>query len=164
MKIRLSILLMITLGAYVHSHEGHDMPGAMPPAPHGGEVKAAEHDEKEESKEKHAEKGHEHHEEEGEIEIFFEVVYAKKAVKIYPLTLNPKNPKVFSSLPTNSFKDVSLSIELPRQKKTEAVQVNVTETSFDAAFDPKAVFRFFANISAKYEGEEKKAKVQVELE
>ena len=57
-----------------------------------------------------------------------------------------------------------LSIELPRQKKTEVVKVTVTESNFEAAFDPQKAFRFFANISAKYEGEEKKAKIQVELD
>lgn len=184
MKFKLTSILLILASTCVFSHEGHDMPGAMPPAPHGGEVKAAEHEEagehardegekgheekghkdgeKEEPKDAHNEKGNKHSEE--EAEVFFEVVYAKKSIKIYPLTLNPKNPKIFASLPVTAFKDVTLNVELPRQKKTEAVKVNVTESYFEATFDPKTAFRFFAKISATHEGEVKKTSIQVEIE
>lgn len=173
MKSQLFVALLFT--ALSFAHEGHDMPGAMPPAPHGGEVKAAEepegehhHDEKKEGKEEHhddekgeAKGGHDHAEEK---EVFFEVVYSNKLVKVYPLTLDPKNPKIFSSLPAQAFSNVEMRIELPREKKIETVKVNTKESYFEAAFDSKAAFRFFAHISGKFEGEEKKAKIQVEID
>lgn len=163
------LLLGLLFTAFSLAHEGHDMPGAMPPAPHGGEVKAAEepegehHHDGKEAKDDDHEKGeaHEHGEEK---EVFFEVVYANKLVKVYPLTLDPKNPKIFSSLPTKSFSAVEMKIELPREKKTESVKVTVQESHFEIAFDPKKAFRFFTLVSGKFEGEEKKAKIQVEID
>lgn len=186
-KMKLIILSLI-LSSYIFAHEGHDMPGSMPPAPHGGEVKEAEHAEAGHGHHEKEEKaGHENHEkeekaqhaheksegshdekkeshEEEEAEIFFEVVYANKTVKVYPLTVSPKNPKIYAALPTNVFSEVSLKIELPRQKRTEILKVKTTDSYFEAAFDPKSVFRFFAHVSAKHENEEKKAKIQVEID
>lgn len=150
-----------TLSAF--GHEGHGIPGALPPAPHGGVVQEAKHEEEEH--------GHEHEEaphSEGdaeEPELFFEAVYKDKELKIYPLVLpSGANPMFQVLSPLKEFSSVGMKIEFPRAKVTQEVKPSVQTDAIRVAFDAKKVNRFLIHLVVKQGKEMKRATIQVENE
>ncbi len=106
------------------AHEGHGIPGALPPAPHGGVVQEVEHLEKHHS----AEDGHDHSKEKHaeEVELFFEAVYKNKEIIVYPLTFLKNDTSSFQTLSAKKeLSEVALKVELPRAKKFESLKANV---------------------------------------
>ncbi len=137
----------------VEAHEGHGIPGALPPSPHGGVVQEAEHT------------GADLHrgDVKEETELFIEVVYKNKELAVYPLTLDPKKPNAFLKLsPTKDLSKVGLKAEFPRQKKTETLVPKVDDEAIRASFDSKGANRFIVHLSTEFKKEGKIAKVQIE--
>lgn len=140
-------------------HEGHGIPGALPPAPHGGVVQEAKHGEEEHGEEVHAEGEAE------EPELFFEAVYKDKELKIYPLVLPSGTNPMFQVLsPQKEFSHVGMKIEFPRAKITQEVKPSVQADAIRVPFDAKKVNRFLIHILVKQGKEEKRASIQVENE
>jgi hypothetical protein len=135
----------------VVAHEGHGIPGALPPALHGGIVQEAEH----QSKDVHSGKE--------EVELFFEAVYKNKEITVYPLTFPKDSTATFQLLSAKKdLSGVTLKVELPRAKKTELLKATVTEDGIKAPFDSKGANRFIVHVAAKHMQEEKAAKIQIE--
>lgn len=143
-----------TLASFnVEAHEGHGIPGALPPAPHGGVVQEAEHT----GADLHGGDAKE------ETELFIEVVYKNKQLAVYPLTLDPKKPNSFLKLsPTKDLSKVTLKAEFPRKKQTEVLVPKVEEDAIRASFDSKGANRFIVHLSTEFHKESKVAKVQIE--
>lgn len=140
-------------GVSALAHEGHGIPGALPPAPHGGVVQEAEHT----GQDLHGGDAKE------ETELFIEVVYKNKQISVYPLTLNPKKPNTFLKLsPTKDLSKVGLKAEFPRQKKIETLVHKVEEDAIRAPFDSKGANRFIVHLATEFHKEGKIAKVQIE--
>lgn len=150
-KILTVVSLAAVLSIKTMAHEGHGIPGALPPAPHGGVVQETEH--KSENKHSAAE----------EVELFFEAVYKDKELNIYPLTLAAGNTTTFTALsPTKDISNVVLKIEFPRTKKMELLKTTVTGNSIRAPFDAKNLNRFIIHVSATQKNELKATKLQIE--
>jgi len=147
--------LWLSLGALclsltpLSAHEGHDVPGALPPAPHGGVVKEAEH-----------KVAHAH--DKNEAEVFLEVKFGEGKLEIFPLLLEPTNTATFKNMTTAEFAVSEVKVEYPRTKKTETIKVNAEGNGFSTTFAPKSPGRFFVLVSGTHNKEVKTAKLQVE--
>lgn len=154
MILKISILSgLLAFGAF--AHEGHETPGALPPAPHGGKVGAAECDPsmKDHSKEKY--------------EVFLEAKVVGSVLNIYPLGLGGDSTKVFKTLkPSDTLKISELKIEFPRSKKTLNVPAKTLEDRWEVALENATERRFLvhAKVLDNHGGnsETKTAKIQVE--
>lgn len=154
--LRKVVLFVLALGLASRGfgHEGHGIPGALPPAPHGGVVQ--------EAKEK-AHKEGEH--EEGEAELFFEAVYKDKELRLYPLELPRGNNPMFKVLsPRATFSSVSMKIEFPRAKLVQEARPQIDADAIRIPFDAKNTNRFIVHLVAKQEKEEKLVSIQLENE
>lgn len=159
------VLSVFTLTRLGLCHEGHGIPGALPPAPHGGMVQEAGHAAGEEHEHEHEGEGEHGHEgkEEKETELFFEVNYKDKELSIYPLALNPEKPNAFQVLSAKAvLSKINLKAEFPRAKKFEALTPVMGDDAIKASFDSKNANRFIVHIGAEFEKEMKLAKVQIE--
>lgn len=136
-----------------YGHEGHDAPGALPPAPNGGRVEEAHH------KVEHSEHG-----EEKEDEFFFEAFYKDKTLKIFPLVLPEKDPSVFRPVSPKELTKVSVRVEFPRSKRVEIIETQISGESFTGKIDPQKANRFIVYISAFHNNELKEAAIQLEKE
>lgn len=153
--LMLSLVVLIT-AARVGAHEGHDTPGALPTAPFGGRLGAAEDDESHE----HQESEHEH---EGESEIFVEVKLVDRSLKIYAHKLDEKDPSTFVRLmPGREVVLRSVSIEQPREKKNSTVAFTPQTDHWEASIASIAAKRMIVHLTLQAEDETKKAKVQLE--
>ena len=152
MKTILSFLFFVLASSSLMGHEGHDVPGSLPLPPHGGKITEAEHAE--------AQKGHKHGE--GD-ELFFEAVYSNRQIKVYPLLLKSSDATRFAKMnPAKELKDVSLSVEFPRKKKSEPLQAEMKADGLVASFNPKGSHRFILNIKSTFANEKLIAKIQLE--
>lgn len=148
----LLVLALVSLGRIGLAHEGHGIPGALPPAPHGGVIQEAGHV----GEDKHA-----HGKE--ETELFFEVVYKDKEISVYPLGLLPEKTNAFVPLSAKSvLSKIDLKAEVPRTKKIESLTAKVDNEAIKAVFDSKGANRFILHVGAEFEKEMKLAKVQIE--
>lgn len=151
------VMVLFTAFAFgtlnVWAHEGHGIPGALPPAPHGGVIQEAEHT----AQDVHGGDAKE------ETELFIEVVYKDKQLSVYPLTLDPKKPNAFLKLsPAKALSKVTMKAEFPRQKKTETLITKIDEEAIRAIFDAKGTNRFIVHLASEFQKEAKIAKVQIE--
>lgn len=152
------------------AHEGHGIPGALPPAPHGGVVQEAIHEEEHAHKQDHKESSKEEHvrhtadeSHEEEPELFFEAVYKNKELKIFPLVLPEGSNPMFKPLsPLKQFSEVSLRIEFPRAKTSQNLKAVVDSDAIRAPFDAKKVNRFIIHLTVKEKDEEKRVSIQLE--
>ncbi len=149
LKSRVAIgALVATLSLAGLAHEGHDQPGAMPSAPHGGKVKEAMAGGKKS---------------EGS-ELFFEVVFEGSKLTLYPLTLPADDPSAFKGLsPAKDISNILVQVEFPRSKRIDKVAAKVGPQSIEAAVNAKGATRFLVHVSATHQGTNKKAKIQVEV-
>lgn len=152
MRNELRLLVALTIASVgASAHEGHGIPGALPPAPHGGVVQEAEH------------KGADVHSGKEEVELFFEAVYKDKEITVYPLTFAKDSTASFVGLPAKKeLSSVTLKVEFPRAKKVESLKATVTDEAIKAPFDAKKVNRFIVHVLATHGSEEKVAKIQIE--
>ncbi len=182
-SIRFALTLTLFAGFNAYAHEGHGIPGALPPGPHGGVVAESEtggghgHDHGDAKDHGHDHGGdrnhmhdhgsdakgkpHAHQPAAGEKEYFFEAVYKDGKVTIYPLTLGA-GATAFVSVPGTSFKNVILKAEVPRKKSAEVLKTTVTSEGIEAKFDSKKANRFILHLSAELEGSKRIAKLQIE--
>lgn len=168
-------LSLFSLGQIGICHEGHGIPGALPPAPHGGVVQEAvdveehahdEHghkDEHEQDGHGSNEKKHAHVEGKEETELFFEVTYKDKEIAVYPLALQSEKKNTFTLLPVKGvLSKIELKAEFPRAKKFEPLSPKIADDSIKVAFDSKNANRFIVHVKVEFEKEMKLAKVQIE--
>ena len=147
--VGISVLAIFSLRGM--AHEGHGIPGALPPALHGGVVQEAEH------------KGNNVHSGKEEVELFFEAVYKDKEITVYPLTFPKDSTSTFQTISAKKdLSGVALMVELPRAKKMEPLKATVTDDGIKATFDSKNANRFIVHVTAKHMQEEKMAKIQIE--
>ena len=153
MKSVITIIGWVTLSLAVPSfaHEGHGLPGSLPPPIHpGGKIKEAEH------------KGT-HQAGKEEKELFFEVDYKDNALKIHPLTLMPPNTTSWVKLsPKTDISNVGVKIENPRTKKTEAMKPTIGDEFIETPYDLRGSNRFIVYLTATHDNELKEARVQIE--
>ncbi len=159
--------ILVSLSNQSFAHEGHSIPGALPPAPHGGNVQEAAHLEKEgEHDHEHEEGEKENHTKENhadEIELFIEAVYANKKITIYPLAILPSDPKSFVNLsPQKDLAKIKVKIEIPRTRSISEVIHKVEPDGITLDFDAKKLNRFIVHVAVEHQKEEKLAKVQIE--
>jgi len=153
-SVRFLLVLVLILPGATYGHEGgHDVPGALPPAPNGGRVEEAHH------KVEHSE-----HEEEKEDEFFFEALYKDKTLKIFPLYLRAKDPLVFQPAALQEITRMTVRVENPRTSKSEEIVVQTSGDGFAGKFDPLKANRFIVHVSAFHKNELKEAAIQLERE
>ena len=142
--ITTKLLLAALLGVPSFAHEGHNSPGALPAAPHGGKVKEA------------MAKGGK----KSSKELFFEVVYEDKKVTVYPLVLTSDN-KDFQAAPKNEVGKIGVRVKYSKGEKKLSLKPasNALETSFDA----KGLNWFDVYVSAEHGTEPKEAKIHFEF-
>lgn len=152
MKIIFILTILMSLNSY--SHEGHGVPGSIPPAPNGGVLEEADHMH-------HGSHNHDH-KEASDREIFFEGLYKKGKLLVFPLQLDPKGHKHFISLKSEDFKDVK--IEVVDARKKDKIKAELKTGSLDWSIDVSKVRarRFILHVSGIYKGAKYHAKVQVE--
>lgn len=132
-------------------HEGHNVPGALPPAPHGGVIAEAA-----------SVGGHPPAANKDQTELFFEAVYKDKKLSVFALTLEPKNTAAFRTLSVKSdLSAVTMRIENPRSKKTVAVKPTLGD-SLELPYDAVGMHRFLIHLEFVHGKEKMKAKIQIE--
>jgi len=153
---KLLILGVLLINPFAMAHEGHGLPGSIPPPSHpGGIVKEAK-----------TVGGN------GKVELFFEVVHKKKQLKIYPATITSENPSVFTPVAPGKLSKILVKTAVPTRGKkkstsTKTLKVKQQKDSagvefLGAVFDAKRANRFIVEVSATYKNEKKLAKIQVE--
>lgn len=154
---RLGLCLVVLIAATrVRAHEGHDTPGALPTAPFGGRLGAAEDD----GSHEHSESEHEH---EDESEIFVEVKLVARSLKIFAHKLEEKDPSTFVRLtPGREVALKSILIEQPREKKSSTVPFTLQADHWEASIASIAAKRLMVHLTLQVGDETKKAKVQLE--
>ena len=148
-------VLLILVSFYIFAHEGHETPGAIPPAPNGGVLNEAKHIHH------GSKKGHDHHKE-MKREIFFEGRFVNDGIRIYPLELGPKNFKVFTELKTSQFKNIKFKIMDARKNKELEAKVTQDEKSWSLLVKSKRVRRFIVHIDGLLGEARYQAKAQIE--
>ena len=152
-KLLLMLTLIMTLS--LEGHEGHEEPGAIPPAPHGGVVAEAKH------MHEHSQKGH-NHKDAKKREIFFEGVYKGKTLKIFPLELDPKTYKSFLDSDISLYKDVKIKLIDPRKKKTYTPKFKIFKNHWNVSLEKVKGRRFIVKIESSLFGANYKTELQVE--
>ena len=151
-KAFLVISLLFTTNIFAHGD--HAEPGAIPPAPHGGTISEAKHYEA---------AGHKHdHGKEEEKEVFFEGIYKGKSLKLYPLILDPKTYKAFLAQPVTEFKKTKIVLKDPRKKKEYKVKAISKGNYWEISMTKIRGRRFILHVSSTVDGEEYRAKIQIE--
>lgn len=152
MKLLMTLLLLISFNSF--SHEGHDEPGAIPPAPHGGIIKEAKHLH-------HGSHSHDHEKAE-EKEIFFEGVYQDNRINVFALELDPKGHKHFLVLNNEDFKNFKVEVIDARKKILLKTSLKQNEKGWSIDISSMRARRFLLNISGVFKGAKYTAKIQVE--
>lgn len=148
------------------AHDDHDIPGALPPTPHGGAVQEAtdfrdegESGPKFETKQRDDQKGSAV---KGE-DLFFEAVYSKMKVTIYPLVILPNDSKSFVELSVlKNLTNIRVKIEIPRTKTMVDLVPKIESESVSVEFDAKKANRFIVYVFSVYQNKGKLAKIQIE--
>lgn len=139
-------LLFLSLTMTAAGHEGHDQPGAMPSAPHGGKVKESTGGTKQGS----------------ETELFFEAVFEEPSLKLYPLTTDEHG--AFKGLsPKKDLSNSSIEIEFPRAGNRTKTKFTHGADFLEASVATRGAKRFLVIVNATHKGESKKTKLQVEI-
>lgn len=91
----------------------------------------------------------------GTSQLYLEVVPEASAVKIYPFDHDMK------PVPLNEIK-IDATMKLPKQKKSEKVIMNSSETFFEAKIDSKGSHRY--NLDLKIDYKQKSEKISFNVE
>ena len=150
MLVFLAVFSLNTFG-----HADHSTPGAIPPAPHGGQLGEA----------KHKHKGsHDHdHKKASEREIFFEILQKGKTLEVFPYELDSKDYKSFIELSTEQFSDTKIELFDPRKKKKFKPELRAGKKSWTLSLEKVKARRVFTKIKTFLDGGKFRAKIQVEL-
>jgi hypothetical protein len=152
MKILTLIITVLSLNTY--AHEDHSAPGSIPPAPNGGVIKEAQHMH-------HGSHKHDHMEA-SEREIFFEGVYKKGVLNLYPLELDPKGHKHYITLKNTDFKEMKIEVVDARKKAKVSSKFKVEKEGWSVDVSKMRARRFIIHISGIFKNAKYHAKVQVE--
>ena len=107
--IKTFLLLIPILFTYSSwGHGDHHLPGAKPPAPHGGTVEKAAVTTK--TKHSHGQKNIHNHADTKKAAIFFEVNLKKDILNIYALMLDAETHKTYSTIKTSDFRNFKINI------------------------------------------------------
>lgn len=154
MKILISAIL-ITLNTLTFAHEGHHIPGSIPPSPNGGKLAEAKH--------VHNKHKHNHnHSHAKKAEIFFEGLIKDKALSIYPLELDPDTSKVFLQKSLTDFKKTEFVVFDARKKKQVDLKFERKGGNWVADMSGLKGRRYIVEIRTMFNGAKFKAKLQVE--
>lgn len=151
MKILL-ISLLVSINCF--GHGDHSVPGAIPPAPHGGTLG--------ESKHQHAGSKSHNHKKAAKKQIFFEGTLKENKLTIYLLELDPVSDKFFITHDFSKFKDFSLKIKDPRKNKEIKAKPQIQGKALIVDLTGKRARRLILNIEGKYEAAKYSAQIQVE--
>lgn len=144
------IVFLITFSLTILAHEGHDIPGALPIAPHGGVLKEAHHIHK---------GSHHHHGKAIKREIFFEGKYENNKIYIYPLELEGE---MFTSLKVAEMSDIKIKVIDGRSRKEISGNLEPQGKSWVFTLKKTRARRFLIKIDVLYKKAPYKAIVQVE--
>jgi len=150
LKNALIVLSFMSVTAIAGDGHDHSAPGAIPPAPNGGKIAEAAHS------------GAHQGGAEG-MELFAEAKLQGSVLKIYALGLDPNNAKVWKILtpgPKLSLSEVTM--EYPRSKKTEKVEVKATAGGWEANIGTPKDHRMMMLATFQDGAEKKQAKIQLE--
>lgn len=142
--IKTTILFIALFTLNAAAHQGHDAPGALPSAPHGGKVKEA------------MVKGGK----KSSSELFFEVVYEDKKITVYPLVLTADN-KDFQSAPKKEVGKIGVRVKFT--KGETKLTLKPATNGLESAFDPKGLNWFDVYVTAEHQSEPKEAKIHIEF-
>lgn len=140
--------MSILICSGLKAHEGHTIPGALPPPPNGGIVEEAKPT-------RGAEKA-------GEAELFLEATYREGKITLYPLLLKPENTSVYVPITPKDLQNAEVKIELPRKKTSQVLKLTSLENAFEAPFESQGANRFIVHFSATHNKTIKTAKLQIE--
>jgi len=143
-KVLLGLLLSTLSVSPSFAHEGHDAPGALPSAPHGGKVKEA------------MMKGGK----KSASELFFEVTYEDKKLTVYPLVLN-SDAKEFVAAPESEVGKIAIRVKSKSGEKK--LSLKPASGAFEASFESKGMNWFDVYVSAVHKNESKEAKIHFEF-
>lgn len=143
-NVTTSVLLSLFLAISSSAHEGHDSPGALPAAPHGGKVKEA------------MVKGGK----KSAGELFFEVTFENKKLTVYPLVL-AIDSKDFEPAPKAEVGKVVIRVKA-KSGETK-LSLKPTANALESSFDSKGLNWFDVYISAVHKDEPKEAKIHFEF-
>lgn len=152
--MKILILLFTILSINSFGHEDHSAPGSIPPAPNGGVIKEAQHMH-------HGSHKHDHLEA-SKREIFFEGVYQKGVLKIFPLELDPKGHKHFLSLKNTDFKEVKIEVIDARKKRKLTDNFKADKLGWSIDISDERTRRFLVHISGIFKSAKYHAKIQIE--
>ncbi len=137
-----------------------ELPGALPPAPNGGELGEAERINKisiASAEEIKASKP----------KLYWEGVHMKdeKQISLSLVAAIPPKTAVFTTLsPTQEFSDLRVKVELAREGKFITVPFSVTKDRVIVNFDGKGLNRFIVHIEGNRADGVRRASVQIEEE
>lgn len=151
----MKILVFLTLFSInCFPHGDHSIPGAIPPAPHGGILGEAKHD--------HGISHMHDHKKASEREIFFEGIYKNKSLTVHFLELDPKTTKFFFIHDFTDLKDLKISIQDARKKKKISKDHKLLDKKVIIDMNGQRARRLFVKISGKYKGAKYSSEFQVE--
>lgn len=156
----LGMYVMVT-GQKMHACDANDeLPGALPPAPNGGELGEAKRvDEKSNLAVVKANVG--------ESRLYWEGVHlkAEKKIRLTLVQVLPPKVAVFTVLsPEQEFSALRINVESPREQMFVSVPFSVLKDEVIVSFDAKDLNRFIIHIEGNHLGIPKKAMVQIEEE
>ena len=151
-------VLLMSFSLNVFAHGDHSTPGAIPPAPHGGILGEAEHQDGE-----HGHKGHNHKStEKEESEVFYEAIVKKNLLRVYPLKLETKKGKSFKSMKVTQKNKGVIEILNPRSRKSYNLPIVLKVDHWQINLDKIKGRRFILKIESLYNKDKYKGKIQVE--
>lgn len=148
------IVITILLTSLSWAHDGHETPGALPLAPHGGVLAEADHI--------HAGSKHHDHSKANEEEVFFEAVNKKGLIKIYPLELEPKHHKSFKNRKLSLFMKPKIYVTNPRSKTKFEGQLKANGDHWLLDISSLKGRRFILNLSALFKNAKYEVDIQIE--
>lgn len=141
--------LSIMVGAWAYGHEGHDIPGSLPPAPHGGKVAEVEHEVEPTAKDAQ--------------DYYLEAKLEGNQIKIYPLVLDNKNKKIFKAVsPSTDLQMTELKLEMPRAKQAKSLVIKTEGTYWVADVGEIKERRILVHSSISDKNLKATAKIQIE--
>jgi hypothetical protein len=158
-EISIAIVLLAILWIKPYSTLACDaddaLPGALPPAPNGGqlgEVKGLDKDKVVPSEQR----------------LYWEGIYSavEKKIHLFAVKVLPPKNGIFTVLsPEKNISDLKIKVELIRLQQFVSVPFLVSQDRITVDFDAKGSNRFLVHLEGKYpDGEIKKAVVQIEEE
>lgn len=151
------LALLILAGQPARACDADDeLPGALPPAPNGGELGEADRVDKTLKTSSDA-----------EAKLYWEGVHLKeqKQVQLTLVSALPPKTAIFTVLsPAKEFSDLAVKVEDPRRQQTVKVPFTVEDNRVIVNFDGKDLNRFIVHVFGNRADGAREALVQIEEE